>query len=345
MKAKNGLAKLISLAARRTTGIDGDQTLRTIRLALVLALFGVLSVTQASAGASTRSFVSGNGNDNNPCSPEAPCRTFAHAITQTDAGGEIIVMDSAEYGTVAIDRNITIDAPKGIYAAVNVAQQGTGITISSPNVTRVELRGLRLISQGADSTGISYNGAGFLYIDNCVVDGFYGFVPSKGVGITILNAGYIFVKDTSVRNCSTGILTAQGGFGASITLDQVRLEGNNYAGLRLSDKHKATIRNSVVSGNVTAGFLADVQTSPSELNIEACTISGNGTGLKATGPGGNVQGMVRISNSTVSHNDVGLLIQGSTVLSPGNNTIRDNQSVFDVTPHDIVGVMVIYKQR
>ena len=95
MKAKSGLGKLISLAVWRTTAIDGDQTLRTIRLALGLALFGVLSVTQASAGASTRSFVSGNGNDNNPCSPEAPCRTFAHAITQTDAGGEIIVMDSA----------------------------------------------------------------------------------------------------------------------------------------------------------------------------------------------------------------------------------------------------------
>ena len=338
MKAKSGLVKLISLAAWRTTDIDGDQIKRTTRLAIGLALFGVLSLTPASAGASTRTFVSGIGNDNNPCSPEAPCRTFAHAITQTDAGGEIVVMDSAEYGTVTIDRNVTI-------AAVNVAQQGTGITISSPSVTKVELRGLRLISQGADGTGISYNGAGFLYIDNCVVDGFYGFIASKGVGIAILNAGYVVVKDTSVRNGSTGILTAQGGIGASITLDQVRLEGNNFAGLRLLDKHKATIRNSVVSGNLSAGLLADVQTSPSELNIEACTISGNGTGVKATGPGGNVQGMVRISNSTVSHNDVGLFIQGSTVLSPGNNTIRDNQSVFDVTPHDIVGVMVIYKQR
>ncbi|HTF37778.1 MAG TPA: right-handed parallel beta-helix repeat-containing protein, partial [Blastocatellia bacterium] len=248
MKSKSGLVKLISLAARRTTDIYRDQIKRTTRLAMGLALFGVLSVTQASAGASTRTFVSGIGNDNNPCSPEAPCRTFAHAITQTDAGGEIIVMDSAEYGTVAIDRNVTIEAPKGIYAAVNVAQQGTGITISSPNATRVELRGLRLIAQGADSIGISYNGSGFLYIDNCVVDGFYGFVTSKGVGIAILNAGYIFVKDTTVRNGSTGILTAQGGFGASITLDQVRLEGNNFVGLLLRDKHKATIRNSVVSG-------------------------------------------------------------------------------------------------
>ena len=254
-------------------------------------------------------------------------------------------MDSAEYGTLSIDRNITIDAPKGVYAGVSVAPQKTGIDISSPSVTLVELRGLRLISQGADSIGIFYDGAGFLYIEDCIVDGFYGFVASKGIGIAIHNAGYIFVKDTSIRNSSTGILAAPGGFGASITLDQVRLEGNNFVGLYLRDKHKATIRNSVLSGNTNAGFLVEAQASSSELNIEECSITGNGTGGKATGNGGNISGIARISNSTVTHNDVGLLIQGGTVLSAGNNTIRDNQSVFDVVPHDIVGVLVIYKQK
>jgi hypothetical protein len=345
MTIKGGLATLISLVEPVKIGTEADQTIRTVRLSLTLALFAVLSFAPASAGASTRTFVSGGGNDKNSCSSEAPCRTFARAITQTDSGGEIVVMDSAEYGTVSIDRNITIDAANGVYAGVNVPPQKTGINISSPTVTRVELRGLRIISQGADSTGISYSGAGFLYIENCIVDGFYGFTVNKGVGIAIRNAGYVFVKDTSLRNGSTGILAAQGGFGASITLDQVRLEGNNFFGLHLYDKHIATIRNSVLSGNTSAGFLVEAQANSSELNVEECLITRNGTGGKATGNGGSASGIVRISNSTVTHNDVGLVIQGGTVLSAGTNTIRDNQSVFDVMPHDIVGVLVIYKQK
>jgi len=254
-------------------------------------------------------------------------------------------MDSAEYGTVSIDRNLTIDAAPGVYAGVTVTSQAIGIDVSSPSVSRVELRRLRIVSQGADSTGISYNGAGFLYIENCIVDGFFGFIASKGVGIAIHDAGYVFVKNTAVRNGSTGVLAAQGGAGASITLDQVRIEGNNFVGLHIYDRHKATIRHSALSGNVSAGFLVEEQTNTSELNIQECSITGTGTGGKVTGNGGNTSGIVRISGSTVTHNDIGLLIQGGTVLSAGNNTIRDNQSVFDVVPHDIVGILVKYKQR
>jgi len=254
-------------------------------------------------------------------------------------------MDSAEYGPLSIDRNIKIVAAKGVYAGVNVAPQETGIEISSPSVTRVELRGLRVISRGADSIGISFNGTGFLYIEDCIVDGFFGFLASKGIGIAVLNAGYVFVKDTSVRNSSTGVLAAQGGIGALITLDDVRLEGNNFVGLYLRDKHTATIRNSVLSGNSNAGFLVDAKASSAQLNIGGCSITGNGTGGKAFGTGGSISGIVRISNSTVTHNNVGLVNQGGTVLSAGNNTIRDNQSVFDVMPQDIIGVLVIYKQK
>ena len=345
MRTNDGFAMLISLVARMTVRIEADQIIRTVRLPLGFALFAILSFAPVSAGASTRTFVSGSGNDMNSCSRKAPCRTFANAITKTDAGGEIIVMDSAEYGPLSIDRNIKIAAAKGVYAGVNVAPQETGIEISSPSVTRVQLSGLRIISQGADSIGISFNGTGFLYIEDCIVDGFFGFVASKGIGIAVLNAGYVSVKDTTVRNGSTGILAAQGGIGALITLDEVRLEGNNYVGLHLNDNHKATMRNSVLSGNTNAGFLVDAQASSSELNIEECSITRNGTGGKAFGNGGSASGIVRISSSTVAHNDVGLLIKGGTVLSAANNTIRDNQSAFDVMPHDIDGVLVIYKLR
>src|SRR5207344_3288954 len=114
MKTKRGLAMLISLVAPMKMNTEGHQINKTVRLALGSALFAILSLAPASAGAATRTFVSGSGNDMNSCSRKAPCRTFASTITKTDAGGEIIVMDSAEYGPFAIDRNIKIIAAKGV---------------------------------------------------------------------------------------------------------------------------------------------------------------------------------------------------------------------------------------
>src|SRR5438874_4894148 len=76
-----------------------------------------LSSTEARAQA-TRTWVSGVGDDANPCSRTAPCKTFAGAISKTAAGGEIDALDPAGYGGVTITKAITIDGGGGQVASI-----------------------------------------------------------------------------------------------------------------------------------------------------------------------------------------------------------------------------------
>ena len=85
-------------------------------LAIAIFTFAFASMAQAQA---TRTWVSGVGDDANPCSRTAPCKTFAGAISKTAAGGEIDALDPGGFGAVTITKSITIDAccMAGILAA------------------------------------------------------------------------------------------------------------------------------------------------------------------------------------------------------------------------------------
>lgn len=316
--------------------------MKIIRLASCSILFAVLQVaaqSYASALAATpQTFVSGVGNDSNTCTRQLPCRTFAHAITQTDPGGEIVVLDSAEYGTVSIDRDISIEAPKGVYAGVDVPSGNAGIEIT-PKATRVALRGLRINSTVANlSIGIAFKSAGTLYVEDCILDGFPG-LAFKEFGITVSNedpstsnAGTLYVKDTAIRNWEVGI-KAEGfylqndkfGLGAEITLDRVQLESNDI-GLQVLQRHKATIRDSVISGNGTglSVFAGDFHSA--KMVIERCLIAySGGHGVESYGADSNYPGIVVLSDSVVVNNFTGTLRgSGGLLFSRHNNTIEGN---------------------
>src|ERR1700684_214008 len=99
----------------------------TLFSAILGALFVVgLAIAPAHAQA-TRTWVSGVGDDANPCSRTAPCKTFAGAISKTAAGGEISVLDPGGFGGVTITQSITLDGD-GTLASILVASTN-GITI------------------------------------------------------------------------------------------------------------------------------------------------------------------------------------------------------------------------
>ena len=109
----------------------------------------------------TRSFVSSYGSDSNDCSRQAPCRSFATAITKTVAGGEINTLDPGGYGAVTITKAISIVSGLG-EAGVLVPAGGTGITISAGATDRINLRGLAIEGAGTGATGIRFNSGGAL---------------------------------------------------------------------------------------------------------------------------------------------------------------------------------------
>src|SRR5215831_11702938 len=141
---------------------------------IALLSTATLVATLASTGAyalSNRTFVSGTGSDANPCSLAAPCRSFAGALAQTSAGGEIAVLDTAGYGTVTITKAVSIVNEEGVEAGVTVTS-GDGITISAGASDVVNLRGLTLVGATGSGNGITFNSGGVLNIQNCVIRGF-----------------------------------------------------------------------------------------------------------------------------------------------------------------------------
>ena len=133
---------------------------------IVIVLF-VLITTDAMASA-RRTFVASTGNDANPCTLSQPCRGFAAAVAQTSTQGEVIVLDSAGYGPVAITQSVTISVPPGVYAGISVFA-GDGVSIDSPiNHISVRLVGLTIVGQNlAAANGISVMGNSVVTIDRC----------------------------------------------------------------------------------------------------------------------------------------------------------------------------------
>jgi hypothetical protein len=129
-----------------------------------------LSAAPAQAGPN-RTWVSGTGTDSGACARAAPCKSFAFALTQTAAGGEIDVIDPAGYGPVTINKSISI-VNDGVGVAAIGAGSGNGVTINAGASDSVHLRGLTIEGLGSGANGILFNTGGTLAIENCVVRNF-----------------------------------------------------------------------------------------------------------------------------------------------------------------------------
>src|SRR5258705_10523184 len=160
----------------------------------VLCLVVMASTAHAQA---TRTWVSGVGDDANPCSRTAPCKTFAGAISKTVSGGEIDAFGPGGFGAVTITKSITIDGNNttaGILAAST-----NGIIINAAGVD-VTLRGLTINGAGSGIVGVRILAANKVYIERSVI---FGFQTGTGRGVSDeRTAGSLFMTDTIVRNNS-----------------------------------------------------------------------------------------------------------------------------------------------
>jgi len=172
-------------------------------ISVLIAL--ISSVTQAQA---SRTWVSGVGDDINPCSRTAPCKTFAGAISKTVTGGEIDALDSGGFGTVIISKSITIDGTGNLAAILGSGTNGLTINITDPKDTAktVRLRGLSMNGLGSGTSGINVVAAGFVSVEDCVIDGF-----ANGINVA---GGAVFVRNTTIRkNRTAGIAVTSGQVG------------------------------------------------------------------------------------------------------------------------------------
>jgi parallel beta helix pectate lyase-like protein len=289
-------------------------TMKTIKPTLT-SLFITLAAALP-AMAVPRVFVSGLGNDANPGSITSPKRSFTSALTVTDPGGEIIVLDSAGYGPVTINKAVSIISPTGVYAGVTVTS-GDGITVSAGASDKVILRGLTINGAGG-SRGIVITAAGAVHIENCVISGIaVNGILSDSPSTSPLR---VFIEDTIVRdNSFNGIaLRAASGSLINASIDRCRVTDNAGAGILAGQGTQMTIRDSVISEN--GGIGVHQLPAAAIVNVETCVVSLNGDdGIFVE------SGILRVSNSTVTDNfNAGFDNLSATFESRGNNTVRGN---------------------
>lgn len=253
--------------------------MRRIALLAIAAGFVVPLMASAPAHAQSRTWVSGVGDDINPCSRTAPCKTFAGAISKTAAGGIINCLDPGGFGTLTINKSIEIDCldtKAGILASgVN------GVTVNTPGVI-VVLRGLSIEGIGTGLIGVNITAAAAVHIEKCTIR---GFRTGAAMGVRVATAAgtpEVVITDSNITD--NGTAAAGGGVAgvsvapslALITLNNVRL-ANNFNGAANNANSRMRISNSLFTGNVT-GIQADagsqVTFGDSNLNFNTTAISG-----------------------------------------------------------------------
>jgi hypothetical protein len=175
--------------------------MRSIAFLFLLMMGGFLAfaTTPASAQA-TRTWVSGVGDDANPCSRTAPCKTFAGAISKTAPAGEINVLDPGGFGAVTITKSITI---RSDHIEAGVLVSGTnGIVVAAGATDTVVLEGLDFDGIGTGLNGVNFTSGLQLYVIRCSIRRFTG----NGVNVaSSTTGGHAFINDSTILLNAGGV--------------------------------------------------------------------------------------------------------------------------------------------
>ncbi|MGC2236574.1 MAG: hypothetical protein WA584_10460 [Pyrinomonadaceae bacterium] len=281
------------------------------------SLVGLSLVFSAIADAqATRTWVSGTGDDVNICSRAFPCATFTGALSKTSIGGEINCVDADNYGTVTINKSITIDCEdtQGTISATAISGITINLTDPADTAKTVRVRGLSINGFGTGTNGVKIVAATKVALEEVVIDGF----GTHGVSILTTAGALSFVmKDSTVRNnVGNGINTfLTGAATATISVDG-SLFAFNGVGFNQGVATTTSIQNSAMTNNTT-GIQANGSTSI--LGVKDCVVSHNTTGVLA-----GSSATVRIGGNIITGNTTGL--SGSAILTWDSNNLIDGNS-------------------
>ncbi len=298
--------------------------LKVLRLALTLIVTFLLSATaQAQL---FRAYLASDGSDANPCNLPAPCRLLPAALAAVANGGEIWMLDSANYNTsqVNITKSVTILAIPGALGSVVATGGGDAININTAGAN-VALRNLSVtpIPGGGGVNGIVMSDGTRLSVENSVI---YNF--STGHGIRVSTPATVRIVNTLIRDNAFGIWLQSG---ATADISGTKSLGNSSFGLRVNGNvggvaSTAAVTDCVMTGNAYGiSAYADNATGISRVSVIRSTFTNNLIGVRAESFQGTV--LVSLSESMVTGNGKGLSQVGgvsATLESLGNNTIRQN---------------------
>lgn len=286
-----------------------------------------LMVSSSAQAQATRTWVSGVGDDVNPCSRTAPCKTWAGAISKTAAAGEIDALDPGGFGAVTITKSITINGTKGAGFGSILASLVNGVVVNdsltaSPNSVIVTLRDLSINGAGNGTNGVRFIAGKHLYVEDCTIS---GFKTGTGHGIDIALTGApasggaqrVVVRNTIIRDCSgSGVRASNSNaVGVAVLLEGTRISTTNN-GFTLSTNARGVALDSSFSNSTGSGV--EVLAGSLGAELHNCALISNATGLAIAAS------TSRISGCTITNNGNGVNFVGGTLVTYGDNKTLGN---------------------
>jgi hypothetical protein len=271
-------------------------------LSLLIFMFALTSLAHAQA---TRTWVSGVGDDVNPCSRTAPCKTFAGAISKTAVGGEIDALDPGGFGGVTINKSLTIDGTGTLASILSASITGVNVNDSAsgtPNTAVVTLRNISINGVGSGVNGINFTSGKTVNVEGCFILG-HPAAAANGAGIRValtVSGGNLNVTNTSIFNNRVGISATTTTGSVTVNVNGCNIENHSSDGIFLDARASGTIRNSNIAFNGGAGV---------SLNNGAVN-------------------SVTIDSSEVNHNNIGVFVGTGTTARLGHSTFIQNTTNF-----------------
>jgi hypothetical protein len=308
--------------------ILGNRVVRWLAPGMALILASFVAASPASAQA-TRTWVSGVGDDVNPCSRTAPCKTFAGAISKTATSGEINCLDPGGFGTVTITKAITIYC-NGLGNGGIVASGSSGITINAGANDVVIIDGLEIDGVATNGiNGINFTAGGSLIVRNTVIRNFaragINFSPAASAKLTVDNTAIINVGNVGGYGAINVVPTGAAVIRANVSRSQ--FSNASFGVLAIGSGTTGSIFIALKDTNITNSGQGGIRTSNgtaafSTISLDGVVVAGSQSfGLSAVGA---LAGML-VNNSNINNNAGGLnTSSGGVIYSYGNNRVNGN---------------------
>ena len=283
--------------------------MKTLRFSLHLVIVAllVLAFSSLASAQATRTWVSGVGDDANPCSRTAPCKTFPGAISKTAVGGEIDCLDPGGFGAVTITKSITINCDQvgGILSGpVNA------IVINAAGGT-VTIRAVDLQGAGSGINGVNIIAAAAVHLVDMNIYGFTQNGVNSSVGANLS----LTMQNVNISECANGVvLNDNAGFLTNADLDRVSV-WNTGIGVLAENGTRMQIHNSTIFGNSNGLQQANLNGNGSTVTVANTAFTNNGTAIQS------VNGASIGLSGNVITGSVGAVfnLNGGTISSTGND--------------------------
>ena len=289
------------------------------------------ALTSAAQAQATRTWVSGTGDDANPCSRTAPCKTFAGAVSRTADCGEIDALDPAGYGTVTMTKGLKIDGgggEAGQVASILATAGAPGVTVNNASATchwdvlrNVDINGVNVGANGV-TIASSTSAGNSLSLENVDIENF------TGICLDIEATGRMNVQayNSNFENCAGGGIksntVASGGGVNRVSIEKSTIMRNGGPGLWASANSDVSMHNGLLTGNANGGALADASTTKLFLD-QVQVVNNQGSGVHSTNSAITV-----VTQSTIAYNNgFGFLADAAgQILTGNNNWLNSNTS-------------------